>query len=370
MALEFMDSCSHMGSGNIFPPAIPADNKWTSMYPLGCFYETSPVRRTNPAFSATALCLGLNSSNAWKTLTYQSSRYMSAAYYISSAHGGAQRSMFQMLSGGQLLADVSFEIDGTISIYANNTRIWNSATYVWTLDTYHYAEFYVILSGSTNIGITATLKIDGVTLVTAATGNTGINNNNLINAGSTTMNQIGFSGGAGCYIMDVLVMNSSTTDVNGFTTTLNGFQGDVAIMTLIPDADVTTSWSKFPSGAANQYSLVANNPPKDDVDYIYDNTVNDVSAFNMTPITGLTGSLLGAQLCIRVKKDAEGTRAIRAQLNGTDLSNWTGVGLTPIEDQSLYDYYDYFLFPLDSMAGTSWTESNFNSSSFGVKVSV
>ena len=90
----------------------------------------------------------------------------------------------------------------------------------------------------------------------------------------------------------------------------------------------------------------------------------------MTPITGLTGSLLGAQLCIRVKKDAEGTRAIRAQLNGTDLSNWTGVGLTPIEDQSLYDYYDYFLFPLDSMAGTPWTESNFNSSSFGVKVSV
>jgi hypothetical protein len=90
----------------------------------------------------------------------------------------------------------------------------------------------------------------------------------------------------------------------------------------------------------------------------------------MTPISGITGTLLCAQLVIYCKKNAEGSRAIRGQLNGVDLANWTGIGLTPVYDQYLYDYYDCFLFPLDSLLGTPWTEANFNAAAFGVKLSI
>lgn len=369
MALEFLDSCSHLGSGSSFPPAINLDRKWTQA--SGCDYVTSPIRRSNPAFAAPACALNLSAATAYKTLTYQGSRYIGFAYYLSSGSPAGASLFCQMLSGGQLLAGLTVDSDNTVSILANNTVIWNSAPYTFTFDAYHYVEFYVELTGSTPIGIVATLKIDGVTLATSETGSTGVNASSLI-CNATLMNQVALAGGrSGNFegvAMDIIVMNASGTDANGNTTTLNGFQGDVAIMTLVPDANVTTGWSLV--GGSTQYGVLANIPPEDDVEYIKSDTVGQVSSVNMTPITGLTGTLLGAQLCIYAKKDAEGSRAIRGQLNGTDLQNYFAPGGSPTYDQYLYDYYGYSLFELDSLLGTAWTEANFNSAAFGVKVSV
>jgi hypothetical protein len=367
MAFEFMDGCSHLGTGNAFPPAIIPDRKWTSISPLGINYVTSPVRRTNPAFAAPACCINLNSSFPRKTLTYQSSRYMAAAYYLASSNPAITQ-FFGMLSGGVLIAYLTVENDQTVSIYAggNGTPIFNSAPFTFGLDAYHYVEFFASLGGGSPITVTASLRVDGRVLATNVTGNTAINASSLL-SGAATMNQIGFAGGV-AYLMDVFVFNSSATDVNGNATAINTFQGDLAIMDLVPDANVAANWTLV--GGSTQYGTLANIPPKDDVQYIYSDTVGQVSSVNMTPISGITGTLVAAQLCVYAKKDAEGSRAIRAQLNGTDLKNATGIGSTPILDQYLYDYYDDFLFPLDSDNGTPWTETLFNAAAFGVKVSI
>ena len=366
MALEHKEGCSHLGSGSTIPPAISITRKWTSALPLGCYYVTTPVRRTNPSYAAPALAIYLNSSFLQKTLTYQGSRYMAAAYYMDSSDS-EEDVVFQMLSGGQSLANIKIEADLTVSIYANGTLAFNSGTYVFTTNAYHYIEWYVELTGGSPISIYSTLKIDGQVLVTGATGNTNVYTNQLL-SNALTMNQVGIAGGR-AYTMDVLVMNSSATDVNGFATTLNGFQGDVQIMDIVPDADVVTNWTLV--GGATRFGVLANIPPQDDVEYISSDTINQVNSINMTPISlSLSGTLLSVQLCVYAKKDAEGSRAIRAQLNGTDIANWTTVGLTPIFDQYLYDYYDFFLFPLDSLLGTAWTPTNFNSAVFGVKVSI
>jgi hypothetical protein len=370
MALEFMDGCSHEGTGNT---VFYTDAKWTSSGPLGSYYlkgtgvGAGPVRRTNPTFAAPACCLYLNSSFPTKTLLYESSRYMAGAYYLAASNPQIGQ-FFRMLSGGVAIAWLTIESDQTVSIYAggNSTPVWNSAPYTFTLNAYHYIEFFVSLGGGTPISITASLKIDGTALATNVTGNTAINASSLI-CGNSQMNQIGVSGGI-AFVMDVIVMNSSATDVNGNTTTLNGFQGDLAIMDLVPDANVTAAWTLV--GGSTQYGVLANVPPQDDVEYVYSSTVGQVASVNMTPISGVTGTIIGAQLCIRCKKDAEGSRAIRGQLNGTDLKNWTGVGSSPILDQYLYDYYNWFLFPLDSDNGTPWTEALFNAAAFGVKVSI
>lgn len=369
MALEFMDGCSHLGTGNV---PYYTDGKWTSSGPLGSYYlpptgvSSGPVRRTNPAFALPACCFYLNSSFPTKTLLYESSRYMAAAYYLAASNPQVGQ-FFRMLSGGQTIAWISVEPDQTVSIYAqgNPTPLFNSAPYTYGLNAYHYVEFFVSLSGGAPITVTASLKIDGHTFATNVTGNTNVTASSLL-CGSAQMNQIGVAGGI-AYVMDVIVMNSSATDANGHPTTLNAFQGDVAIMDLVPNADVTAGWTLVGS---TQYGTLANNPPQDDVEYIYSDTVGQVSSVKMTPIAGVMGTIIGAQLCIRCKKDAEGSRAIRGQLNGTDLNNWTGIGSTPILDQYLYDYYNWFLFPLDSDNGTPWTEALFNAAAFGVKVSI
>lgn len=373
MALEFMDGCSHLGKGSSFPPAISPDRKWTSTSPLGVIYvnpsssPTGPVRRTNPAFAAPACAMLLNSSFPTKTLTYRSSRYMGAAYYLSSGNPQIAQ-FFRMLSGGVPLAWLTVEADQTVSIYAagNAVPIFNSAPFTFTLDAYHYVEFFVSLAGGTPITITASLTIDGNVLASGVTGSSTQNASGLL-IGSAEMNQAGFSGGV-AYIMDVIVMNAATTDVNGNSTPLHAFQGDVAIMDLVPDADVDANWTLV--GGPTQFQTLANIPPQDDVEYIKSNTVAQVSSVNMTPISGLTGTIVGAQLCVYCKKDGEGSRAIRAQLNNTDLANWTGVGTTPVHDQYLYDYYDDFLFPLDTDLGTAWTPTNFNAAVFGVEVNI
>jgi hypothetical protein len=373
MALEFMDGCSHLGTGSHFPPAIPADRKWTSTSPLGVIYvngsssPSGPVRRTNPAFAAPACSMYMNSSFPTKTLLYVTERFMGAAYYLASSNPQIKQFFF-MGSGGVNLAWLTVESDQTVSIYAfgNATPIFNSSPFTFTLDAFHYVQFSVTLGGGAPITVTASLTIDGHALAVGATGNTTVNASSLL-VQAAEMNQIGFSGGA-AFLMDVFVMNTDTTDVNGEPTTLTGFQGDLALMDLVPDANVTTGWALV--GGATQYGVLANIPPQDDVEYITSSTVTQASTVNMTPITGLTGTIVGAQLCVYCKKDAEGSRAIRALLNGTDLANWTGVSSTPVNDQYLFDYYDDFLFPLDTLLGTAWTPANFNSAAFGLRVSI
>ena len=344
------------------------------MSPLGIHYlsptstPAAPVRRVNPGFAAPACTIDLNSSFPTKTLLYEAERFMAGAYYLSSSNPSITQ-FFRMLSGGTVIAFLSIESDQTVSIYAagNGTPIFNSAPFTFSLDAYHHVEWHVTLGGGAPITVTSQLKIDGQLLTSSpVTGNSGVNASSLL-SGAATMNQIGFSGGL-AYVMDIIVMNASGTDVNGNATSLNGFQGDVAIMDLIPDADVATGWTLV--GGSTQWGVLGNIPAQDDVEYIQSSTIGQTSSVNMTPISGITGTLIGAQLCCYAKKDAEGSRAIRCQLNGTDQKNWTGIGATPVADQYLFDYYDYFLYPLDSDNGATWTEALFNAAIFGVTVSI
>ena len=377
MALEFMDSCSHMGSGEISSvPPCPLDRKWTFASGYYCNASSSPsgpVRRSAPSYAATVCAMYCGSgsvfgASAYKTLPYVDARFIGLAFYL--PEGSLAGTICQFLSGGAVLASLGTETDGTVSIRNNqNTLIWNSAPYVFAYDAYHYVEFFTSITGTTPVTLSCSLVIDGNTLVTNVTGSAGINASQLL-VDAALMNQISIGGTSPCYAMDIIVFNTSTTDVNGNATLIYTFQGDVDIDAVIPDADVTTAWSKFPSGAANQYGLVNEIPPDDDTTYIYSDTVSQVSSFNMTPITGFSGTLVAAQLLIYSKKDAEGSRAIVGQLNSATLANWTGVGLTPVNNQYLFDYYQYFIFPLDSDGGTPWTPTNFNAATFGVEVSV
>jgi len=358
MALEFIDSCAH--SGTLLANQIPISRKWSSYSQSN--YVVSPTRTSGGSIAVTGFIA--------KTLAYRSQRFFGMAYYYPSSSNGNINLML-MLSGGLPMAQVRIETDLSLSIYTggNNNRIYNSGgqhLYI-TADVFHYFEFGVTLGGGTPINITCALSVDGQVFTSGASGNTGFNSTDtLINAAQ--MNQVQVSGpqggGSTGYVTDIYVLNADTLDVNGNKTTLNQFLGDVAINALIPVSDVTIQWALQPSSNPNSYSLLHEIPPDDDTTYILTNTIGNKDTFLFQPLVGFSGTLLGAQLLIYAKKDAEGKRAIHGLVGGFTQSNNYGT------DQYLYDYYDYFIFPLDTDNGVAWTPAIFNAENFGVLLSI
>lgn len=359
MALEFIDSCQHMGD-TVFgvSTCLDVSFKWT----VGAASYTNaangaPVRRSGDS------CLSIGASGiASKTLQYESSRTVGCAGYFS-ASGGPGSNIITFLSGGQTIVQLRIEADGTISLYTGASgRAWNSgSTYVLTFDVYHYFELTCSLSGASPITFNAEVMIDGNNISGPLSGSTGVNASALI-CGAATMNQFSLSPG---YYQDIYCLNANSSDINGRSTSLTSFLGDVEIDAIFPDAD--SGPNNFSVGAGSgtpNWGIVNLDPPTGDNSYLYDSSTGAQENYNMTPLSGFVGVILGAQLCIYAKKDAEGSRAFEALLNTASIKNLYGT------NQYLYDYYDYFLYPLDTLLGTSWTESNFNSAAFGLEITV
>lgn len=358
MALDFIDSTSHSGAG---ASQIPVSRKWTGF--SFCFYQNAaggaPVRRVGQSvLQFTAGCS--------KTLAYKSARTFGCAYYLSSSNDHATGFM-GMSSGGQQLVYLTIESDRSLSIYTSpsNVRIYNSGAqhlYI-TNDVYHYYELQVALGGGSPITVTVSVQVDGTVWASTITGNTGINASALfINAAE--MNQVGIGapiGGSNTgFATDVYVLNTDGTDVNGFATTLTTFLGDVSIVPTVPAADVSVAWSPFPAATSPTYPLVNEIPPDDDTTYVFSDTVSQVATYNFTPLSGFSGTIFGAQLLLYAKVDNEGTRSISGLVHGTVVNSLYGA------QAYLYDYYDYFIFPLDSDLGSAWTQASFNAENFGI----
>lgn len=353
MALDFIDSAAHSGNG---VGQIPVSRKWTSF--SGASYVSTPSR---VAGSSIALV-----GSIAKTLAYKSERWMGGAYYFpNSASAGVICGFF---SGGKGLAYLKIEVDRTVSIYSgdNNVVLFNSGSIhlVFTSDKFHYVEFHCALSGSTPVVVTCGFKIDGQVWASGASGNTAYNTTDLF-SGAATMNQITWDAPVGgsftSFLCDVYCVNADSTDINGHSTTLNTYLGDVSITANVAISDHTTNWT--PSAGSSHFALVDEIPPDDDTTYISSSTTTQLDDFKFQQLTGFTGTLLGAQLLVYAKKDAEGSRTIEGTVGGTAQANDNGT------QQYLSDYYDYYIFPLDSDNGTAWTAAVYNAEYFGVLLS-
>lgn len=357
MALDFIDSTAHSGTG---ASAALISRKWTTV--LNANYTTTFSRVAGYSIAVV--------SSIAKTLSYVNERFLGAAYYLPTS-GGSAPNFMGFASGGINVAYLRIETDFTVSIISggNNTRIWNSGSVHLSItgDTFHYYEFHVVMGGSTPVTVTCDLKIDGQIWVTSVSGNTGYNASSLL-SNAATMNQIFFGGsGSGAnqgFVCDVYCCNVNTTDINGHATTLNTFLGDISVEVIIPISDNTIQWTIGAGGGSTHFNLVKEIPPDDDTTYVESSTTSQIDTYNFQNIVGFSGTLLGCQLLLYAKKDAEGSRAIRALMGGIAQVNNNGT------DQYLYDYYDYFIFPLDSDNGTAWTPAVFNAENFGIKLNI
>jgi hypothetical protein len=361
MAMDFIDSCSHSGVG---AAAIPISRKWTNF--LEASYQNAstgaPVDR--PGQTVLAIVTGGNVS---RTCSYQATRTVGVRYYIPSSTSSG--TILTFLTGGQELCSLNIESDRSLSVYTypSLVLIYNSGAqgFFVTMDVFHYFEMTVTVGGGNPIGVTVSVDVDNTQWAVNAAGATGVQATTTL-YGSTAMNQITISapqGNVTVYACDIYVFNGSTTDINGFVTTNVGMVGDVSIDALIPIADETPlQWSIFPSSSSNSFSLISEIPPDDDTTYVFSSSLGQVDMFQFQQLSGFLGTIFGAQLCLYVKKDAEGARAITGVVGNTPVNNLFG------SSSQLYDYYDYFLYPLDSDNGTQWTPSVYNAEIFGIKL--
>lgn len=350
MAIRFIDSAAHYGTGT------DAVRKWT-------IFNGSPTasggRRGSPYINFGG------GQGALKTLTHQTNWIQGAAALMAPGAATLGGRILTIANNQTEIMSLNMNHDATLSLLIGGTSTGVSTIAVADPLSWHYyeARFDVSASGGLVAG-TATFYVDG-RLFLIASGVSNIGTSGLID-NAATANMVGVSNSAGMHWMDYYCLDTSATDINGGTASTNTtFLGDVEIDALFPNADVTTQWGTVGGDGTHAYTTVNETSPDDDTSYILTTATTSTEAFTYQPISGFTGTILGAQYLLCARKDQEGVRAINLKV-GTNVA-------TSIEflaaDNYLSDFYVYYVCPLDTDFGTVWTPTIYNSATFGVIVS-
>lgn len=348
MALRTMDSVAHYNGSGII-------RKWTNEAFTNWNAAGGNGRRGAPYLS------GVMSLS--KTLTHQSRYIVGAAIALNTAGAGGRH--ITMYNDAAVLAQVQVEADGTVSIYANGSKLANSSVPVPDNTSWHYYEMDATVSGGTSTcQLTATVWVDGRQYV-SYTGSTSIVGANLLN-GTCDLNAVGINANNSIWMMDFYCLDGSATDLNGHATTNTARLGDVEIDAIFPASDVTTQWGSTGGDGTHAYTCVNDNPPDDDTSFVSTtNTAsNNTESFHYQPINGFTGTILGCQYLALARKDAEGVAQIVLTVGSSTVTSVEFQGTA----NYLSDYYVYYAAPLDSDNGVAWTTAAFGTTgteSFG-----
>lgn len=354
MALRFIDSVQHYGT------TIPGvlQRKWTNVSGVGV--QLTGGRRANGP------CLnGVGGGNGiWKTLTHQSRYVIGAA--IQNFNAG---SLLGFANNQTIVAFLQPNNDNTLSVKGgtNGAILGSSTLAVSNISEWHYYEIDCTFGeAGTNVTCTATVWVDSSIFISTS-GTLALPYAQLID-GSATVNQVGVypNGGntpGGVLAQDFYCVDATNTDANGYSTTNTAHLGDVEIDALFPDADVTTNWGSFGGDGTHAYTCVDDTPgPDDDTSYVYTTATGSSEAFNYQPISTFTGTIIGAQYLVCVKKTAEGERVIELTVGGNPVKTIEYQGTS----NYLSDYYTYFIASLDTDNGVAWTPTVFDAEVFGI----
>lgn len=236
---------------------------------------------------------------------------------------------------------------GTLLISRNGTTLATSTSGL-TTGAWHYIEFQATI-GSGTAG-SYTLKVDGVTWLTAS----GVNTQASANA-TTNILVIYATAGSTATVDDVYVLNS-TGSVN------NTFLGDSRVVTALPNADGTTDqWT--PSSGTDHYSRVNQADPDGDTSYEASATVGQIDTFGF-PAAVATGAVAAVQIVLTAREDDAGPRSLVVETRSG------GVNRDGAVTQNMSASYLMFREILENDPNTSaaWTLVNVNAAEFGMKV--
>ena len=319
---------------------------------------------------------GLQIGQVYKTLNHQAGWVTSFAMYIANTSGVPLSNMYVQLNVSTQLMALMLAPDFTLAMFSGGNLACTStpvSIHTGTWNSYQVKVAYTVggMSG-VNVLLTASVKLNGVVVMSCTNVDSGIDASTLFVAGATT-DVHSFVGPATLqptFLDDVVIADTSGNGV------VNDFFGDVAIGLIQPAADVTTDWTPTPAGSS--YVLVNSQFPENSLGTISDNNPTDQDNFDWQPISG--GAIVALHYGIFARKNAEGTRSFQPTIGGiipsAPANNAHSPSSAPFSGYPppiFYpgDSYQYYFFAMDSEPGgspTPWTAAAVNATTFGVEL--
>lgn len=338
MALRFIDSFQHYDSNHIF-------QKWTQT----AFCNISASGRNGQ-------CLAITAGGAASiTLTPVNNWTIGFAMKFHAGFGEATILSANAIGTNRLgvnLMSLVLNGDGTFGFVFGTTN-YGTSIFSIVADTWYYIEVHMEFSGDL-ISTVAELRVNGTVRLNAS-GSVGVHGSDLLYDDSVA-NFFNFqaSGGSGVTFLDDVYI------VDGTGASHKTYLGDVKLLSIYPRADVRTDFgvSSGSTGDGNNFRLVNEHDPDDDVSFIFDDTIGHADDFFFDLVPTSVGDILAVQYSMYARKDDEGTRVIQPRVDGTVQG----------DKDFISDTYVYYRVPLDTKNGTPWSVAEVNSSTFGVQI--
>lgn len=350
MAVVFADP----GGEYYFSTGINTPGIWTG--------GTAGATITNSAAAgrATSYAISNNLNTGW-TLTrdlgasYQGLIAGAAHYIIGTYNNNAQ--LVRFFDGGTNQCDLRINTSGNLFFTRNGTQVGGTSTNFIGVGTgWVYIECKAFIASGTSGSME--VKVNGVVWLTVSASN-------FQNTGNASANQVQFnssgSSGTGWNVKDIYILNTGA----GSNT---NYLGDVTVAVEYPNAAGTNNaWTPSSGTAPNEYQMVQDGIthtgswPDGDSTYISSNTPGQIADFAHQSLV-LTGTLYSVVHTGYMRKDDAGPRqAALVCLSGGTTEVGSSIALS-----NSYLYYQDVL-DQDPNTNASWTVTNYNSATFGIK---
>ncbi len=338
MAIVFMDGFdNYVSNGSAI--GTPLLRKWHQ------------IDFSNPQPSAqpgriSGLCLYTGASNCY-TLPFTSQ----ATYIIGFAFKLTSYNFYGAIGVVKFMDSTSFQcslmVDSVGHLYFTNgnngTQLGSTGTTILALSTWYHIETKITINNTTG---SFTVKLNGVTEISATSVNTRTTSNN-------TCNRFLLPGTRNYY--DDFFILDTTGSAN------NDFIGDNKVETLLPNAAGNYSqWT--PSSGAN-YTTVNETAVNDDTNYNSTATANNIDTYNFGNLVNVATGIRGICINEHVRKDNAGTKTIAPVIR---ISSTDYVGNTVSAIDSYYIALQ--IYEQNPNTTASWTNTDINNAEFGIKL--
>ena len=280
-----------------------------------------------------------------RTFDAQQTWIVGCARMITSPLSATDVLTFQDSGSTQIL--IHHDSNGAISIWRGYTQIAVSSGFSLSPDTWYYIEAKAFIAST---GGYVTVKVNGTTVVS-------VSNVNTQNTANASANSIQFShtasGSCHAYIDDITILDG--------TGTINDFQGDCRVRTLLAAADDTVMFAR--SAGGYNYANVDDPSPNDDTDYNLSSTVGDKDFLAFNDLPANPGVIKCVQVSARARKDDSGARSLKTKVKSGGTEGNGAVS-------ALSTSYTYItdVFATDPHTGAAWTDTAVNASSVGYEL--
>ena len=240
-------------------------------------------------------------------------------------------------------------VTGELAIYLGSTLLKTTSGLGLTINNWYWIELKVLCAASVG---TYEVRVGGLNVLSDTGVTTKAGTHNYHNS----VMFYNYYSGPVMDFDDIYILDGSGS-VN------NDFLGNMKVVAIVPNADVSGAKEFTPSSAVDHYTLVDENPITDDTDYVEDGTTGHRDLWEYGSVSSL-GAIAGLQINTMVRETDATSFDLKmpVQSNGVD-SDGTGQTVGSANYKTLRRIVE-----TDPDTGVVWTMDGINAARFGVKV--